>query len=117
MSDFLSNGIDGYLQKNNSYDNYAKELSEKLTSKDYSNASDEELMEACKSFEKYFIEQVMKGMEKTIPKDENESSGASYKNMFMDNLYQEYADKAANIDGGLGIAQKLYEQMKRNYNL
>ena len=35
---------------------------------DYSKATDDELMDACKQFEAYFLEQVFKGMEKTIPK-------------------------------------------------
>lgn len=33
----------------------------------YKNASDEELMSACKQFEAYFLEQMFKAMQKTIP--------------------------------------------------
>ena len=61
---------------------------------DLSGASDEELMDVCKDFEAYFVEQVMKEMKKMIPED----------------------DKIVD-QGDFGIAQTLYEQMKRNYNL
>ena len=37
-----------------------------LQGKDMSQATDEELMDACKEFEAYFMEQVMKEMIKTI---------------------------------------------------
>lgn len=72
--------------------------------------TDEELMEVCKSFEAYFLEQAMKGMEKTIP---NEGKKNPYLEQFGDMLYQEYA-KSATENQGLGMAQMLYESMKRN---
>ena len=81
------------------------------TLKNKENASDEELMEACKSFESYLLEQVFKGMEKTIIKDEEEEN--DYLAQFGDKLYEEYA-KSASENGSLGIAQLLYESMKRN---
>ena len=73
-------------------------------------ATDDELMEVCKSFETYFLEQVMKGMEKTIPYEEKKNP---YLEQFGDMLYQEYA-KSATENQGLGMAQMLYESMKRN---
>ena len=36
--------------------------------------TDAELMDACKQFEAYFIEQMYKGMMKTIPTNENNSN-------------------------------------------
>ena len=91
-----------------------------LTSKsqtDYSNASDEELMDVCKDFEAYFVEQVMKEMKKMIPEDDNkDQSMGQLKDYFEDQMMQEYADKIVD-QGDFGIAQTLYEQMKRNYNL
>lgn len=90
----------------------------KSTAKDYSKATDEELMNVCKEFEAYFVEQTFKAMEKMIPdnEDEDSGSGASTLNMFKDNLIQEYASSATDGEG-LGLAQMLFEQMKRNYNL
>lgn len=74
-------------------------------------ASDEELMEACKSFESYMLEQVFKGMEKTIIKDEEKEN--DYMAQFGDRLYEEYA-KSVTDNQSLGLAQMLYESMKRN---
>ncbi len=74
-------------------------------------ATDGELMEACKSFESYLLEQVFKGMEKTIMKDEEEEN--DYLAQFGDKLYEEFA-KSATEGKSLGIAQMLYESMKRN---
>lgn len=85
----------------------ADHLEEKLKSKP---ATDEELMEVCKSFEAYLLEQAMKGMEKTIPREDEKNP---YLEQFGDKLYEEYA-KSATEQKGLGLAQLLYEAMKRN---
>lgn len=95
-------------------------LKDKVNSTDYSQASDDELLDACKQFEAYFLEQVFKEMEKTVDclKDE-ESSSSPNNNLvdyFKDNTIQELATTSTDIQG-LGLAQTLYEQMKRNYNL
>lgn len=84
-----------------------------------SQATEEELMEACKEFEAYFIEQMFKGMEKTIMKaeDEEDSTASQYLDYFSDMQTQEYAKAAAEQGNGIGLAQQLYEQMKRNYGL
>jgi len=82
-------------------------------------ATEEELMNACKEFEAYFIEQMYKGMEKTIMKaEEDESSNANqYLNFFKDMQTEAYAKATAEQGNGIGLAQQLYEQMKRNYGL
>ncbi len=85
----------------------AEQLQEKLQ-KDM--ATDEELMEVCQSFETYLLTQVMKEMEKTIPGRDDKNP---YLEQFGDMLYEEYA-KNATEGQGLGIAQMLYESMKRN---
>ena len=116
MSDLLS-GVSSY------YDTYTKnnisadKMKDKLSS-DYTSATDDEMMEVCKEFEAYFTEQVFKAMQKMVPESEDGSSSTSYVSMFKDTLTQEYASLASESDGGkgLGIAQMLYEQMKRNYS-
>ena len=113
MNDMISGLSNMYT--NGAYSSATENLKDKLGTTDYSKATDEELMEACKTFESYFIEQAIKGMEKTIP--DNDDSSASYLNMFKDTLYQEYADIASERGDGIGIAKMLYEQMKRNYNI
>lgn len=114
MSDMIS-GLSG-MYTSGDYSAATESLRDKLSNTDYASATDEELMEACKSFEAYFIEQMFKGMEKTIPKSEEDSS-TSYADMFKDTLYQEYAEIATDRGDGIGIAKALYEQMKRNYGI
>lgn len=96
-----------------STDSYTKKLEEKAGA-DYSNASDEELMSACKEFEAYFVEQMFKAMQKTVVKSDD-SKDNMLVDYFKDNLVQEYA-KTATEQNDLGIARMLYEQMKRNYS-
>lgn len=81
--------------------------------------SEAELMEACKEFETYFIEQMYKGMEKTIMKaeDDENSTASQYLEYFSDMQTQEYAKATAEQGNGIGLAQQLFEQMKRNYGL
>lgn len=89
-------------------------LENKITDSDLSNASDDELMDVCKEFEAYFIEQMYKAMEKTVIKAD-EDSESDYMSYFGDMQIQEYASQATKGDG-IGIAKTLYEQMKRNYS-
>ena len=74
---------------------------------------DEELMDGCKAFETYFVEQVIKEMRQTIPGDEEGSNKHSY---FKDLLYREYATAITN-QGELGLSKQLYDSMKRNYSI
>lgn len=78
---------------------------------DLSNATDEELLDACKSFESYLVQQVVKQVKSTIAKsDQDENQYISY---FGDMMYEEYANQITE-SGTLGIAQQLYEAMKRD---
>lgn len=94
-------------------------LQSSLTGTDYSQATDDELMDVCKEFESYLVEQVIKQMEKMVPKSEEDSTMGKYMDYFGDTLTQELAGNITDSNGGngLGIAQTLYEQMKRNYGL
>lgn len=84
---------------------------------DYSKATDEELLDACKEFEAYFLEQMFKEMMKTIPESEETSSYTSnLMDYYKDTLIQEVASSSTE-QNSLGLAQMLYEQMKRNYDL
>ena len=73
----------------------------------------EELMEACKSFETYLVEQTIKEMQKTVLKDEEDSDKFG---LFQDLLYKEYATSITE-QGDLGLAKELYESMKRNMDV
>ena len=99
----------------------ADKLKDTLATTDYSKSTEDELMEVCKEFEAYFTEQVFKSLERMVPESDEESSSStsSYMDYFGDMLTQEYAKSSteSNNGKGLGIAQMLYEQMKRNYGL
>ena len=86
-------------------DSKAVGLQNKLT------ASDEELMDVCKEFEAYLVEKVFDQMKDAMTDSEEEEN--DYLNYFGDMMYQEYAKTIAE-NGELGLAQQLYESMKRN---
>ena len=121
MSDLITSGIGSYYMDSVSdTSSSTSELEKTLGSGDLSNASDDELMQVCKDFESYFIEQMFKYMEKMIPKDEDEDESSSMSSMtdyYKEEMMSKYAEYASESDGGkgLGIAQTLYEQMKRTY--
>lgn len=95
----------------------ASKLKNQINGTDYTKATDDELMDACKQFEAYFIEQMYKGMLKTVPESENLSASTSAMlDYYKDQMIQSVA-KQTTEQSGLGLAQMLYEQMKRNYGL
>lgn len=93
----------------------ASRLEEQLKS-DYTQAADDELMDACKQFEAYFLEQMFKEMVKTIPSEENSGATDSMLDYYKDEMIQEIAAQSTE-NNSLGLAQMLYEQMRRNYGL
>lgn len=112
----LTGIYNSYIQTNatDATNKAAQELSQ---NKDYSKATDDELMDACKQFEAYFLEQCFKEMLKTVKTDEYSSSSTStlvdyFKDEMVKNVAEESTDKQS-----LGLAQMLYEQMKRNYDV
>ena len=95
----------------------ASKLQNQLNGSDYTKATDDELMDACKQFEAYFLEQMFKEMMKTIPEsDETSSSNSQLMDYYKDEMVQQIASDSTE-QNSLGLAQMLYEQMKRNYNL
>lgn len=112
-------------------------LESKLNNSDLSKASDDELMKVCKDFESYFVEQMIKSMEKMSKLDSSDndsSTGSLFSTLagtkddpsmntltsyFGDEMTSNYAKMLteANAGEGLGMAQMLYEQMKRNYSV
>ncbi len=92
-------------------DSKAVGLQNKLSGINSDSATDEEMMEVCKEFEAYLVEKVFDRMKEAMTDSEEEES--DYLNYFGDMMYQEYA-KAITENGELGLAQQLYESMKRN---
>lgn len=113
MSDIASMYSDVYASAANQT---ANKLQSQLGN-DYSKATDEELMNACKQFEAYFVEQIYKGMLKTIPQSQETSNyTSSMMDFYKDQMIQKVAEQTTE-QSGLGLAQMLYEQMKRNYGI
>lgn len=95
----------------------AGNLSDKVSGKDYSKATDDELMEVCKEFEAYFLEQMYKEMMKTIPESElTSSANSTLVDYYKDEMIKEVSAQTAE-QSDMGLAQALYEQMKRNYQV
>ena len=108
------------LNYQNYLNNTTSPISSKIDSmknKDFSKATDEELMDACKEFEAYFMEMVMKEMTKNIHlTGENADAGSStlvdfYKDQTISKLATQSTEQ-----NSLGLAQQMYEQMKREGN-
>lgn len=116
MTDFSNiTGMYGDMYSN-AANQSASKLQDKLEGADYSKASDAELMNACKQFEAYFIEQMYKGMMKTVPQSEETSNyTSSIMDYYKDQMLQGLAEETSNQNGGVGLAQMLYEQMKWNF--
>ena len=80
--------------------------------------TEDELLSACQQFEAYFIEQIYKGMMKTVPQSESTSNYTSMvTDFYKDQMMQSMAEQTTKQNGGVGLAQMLYEQMKRNYGI
>lgn len=89
-----------------------------LQDKDLTNATEDELMEVCQEFEAYFMEMIMKEMTKTtnLLGEDSSSSSSALVDYFKDSAISDLAQKATE-QNSIGLAQTLYEQMKRNYGL
>lgn len=97
------------------YDSYSSQISNASTNA-ASNAisginqesSDEELMEACKSFEAYFVQKMIEEAKKTVDSEEDKGEYMQY---FSDTLNQAYAEMIAD-SGQMGLAQQLFDSIK-----
>ena len=84
---------------------------------DYTKATDEELMEACKDFESYLWEQVLSEMTKSVNFGiDADSSSSTMVDYFKDEAMKEVASQITESTTS-SLAQSLYEQMKRNYEV
>ncbi|GFI47970.1 hypothetical protein IMSAGC019_03296 [Lachnospiraceae bacterium] len=112
-------GISSYTNYLQSQNTSASKLKESVDGKDYSQASDEELLDVCKQFESYFLEQIFKEMQKTVDCFKDEDGVNPNNNLvtyFRDEVIQDLAETSTEKQG-LGLAQMMYEQMKQNYSL
>ena len=81
-------------------------------------SSEDELMEVCKDFQSYFIEEVIKEVKQnmTFEEEEEDSSLSTLTDFHMDSAIEMISDQILN-QSGTSFAQQMYEQMKRNYGL
>lgn len=79
------------------------------------NSSEEEMKQAIKDFESYFVEQILKNVRESL-KDDEDSSNAQLTDFFMEQVGQKIADQMVDQTGER-LTQTLYEQMCRNYNI
>lgn len=100
------------------YDSYSSKLSlttgtslQNSLNSVSSESDDTELMDACKSFESYFVQKILEKAKESV---ESEEDNGEYMKYFGDTLTQSYADTIAD-SGQLGLAQQLYDSMKQNY--
>ena len=113
--DSISSLID--TSKNTVAVNQASTLQSSLNSIS-SDSSEDELMQVCKDFESYFVEEVLKEIKESLTSedDEEDSSTSTLKDYYMDNVIELVADQVVD-EVGTNFTQQLYEQMKRNYNI
>ncbi len=83
-----------------------------------SDTTREELEESVKSFEAYFVEQVMKQVKETnkVFSDDEDSSMSQYTDMYMDATISDLAKQIVEDYGG-NFTDSMVEQMARNYGI
>ena len=91
---------------------------EKLTGTIQNAVEDEEMLDACKEFEAYMVEQIYKNMEKIskilTDDDEEDKEGSEYLDMFSDTYLQDISSKMMSSGQSLGLAEQLYNSIKVN---
>ncbi|MDD6307206.1 MAG: hypothetical protein PUA75_09780 [Clostridiales bacterium] len=83
-----------------------------------SESSDEELLQVCKDFESYFVEEILKEVKEAMIEEDKEedSSLSTLTDYHMDGVIELVADELVD-EVGTNFTQQLFEQMKRNYNI
>lgn len=106
------NGLSNYSGYMNRI-NEASKVSDKLGA--INDASDEELMDACKDFESYFMGKIFTTMlesTKAFTGEKDDGYASKMVDYFKDTAIQAITEKSAEA-GGIGLAKQLYEQMKK----
>lgn len=83
----------------------------KAGARTHSAGTDRELMKACQELESVFLEELLKEMRRTVPKDDLFGGGRG-EEVFQSMFDQEIA-KAMAARGGIGLAEILYRQLSR----
>lgn len=105
------------------YKDYASQLASKVNSQEMTDKAknaqtDEELLDACKEFENYLWEQVIKSMKATVDITGEDDSASKMVDTFMDTAISDVAKSLTEQNLGPGsLAMQMYEQMKRNQTI
>ena len=83
-----------------------------------SSAKEDELLQVCKDFQSYFIEEVIKEIKNNMTEEDEgaDSSVATLTDYHMDSVIEMVSDQVLDQSGN-SFTQQLYEQMKRNYGI
>ena len=83
-----------------------------------SSSSKEDLTDAVKSFESYFVEQMLKQFKDSIESinEDEDDSASSYVDMYFDSAISEVADTIVDQYGDR-LTDTFVEQMSRTYNI
>lgn len=81
-------------------------------------STEDELMETCKDFQSYFIEEILKEVKQnmTLEDEDEDSSLSTLTDFHMDSAVELISDQILEQSGN-SFTQQLYEQMKRNYGI
>lgn len=111
------NGLNTDYSKYLSQSSQASAKMDQYKNMDYANATDEELMGACKQFEEYFVEMTLKEVFKTVDlfgmNESTSNAMSTSKDLMKDSMVQTFAEKITE-QFNLGLAEQLYESMRRN---
>ncbi|MCF0131464.1 MAG: hypothetical protein HUJ71_07025 [Pseudobutyrivibrio sp.] len=112
MSSYLDSMYSNTASSANAAD--AKKNAGKITSE----STKEELTEAVKGFEQYFVEQVIKQFKESVDnmKEDSESNISMYSDYFMDATISQLAEELIG-DQGAGITEDFVESIMRTYHI
>ena len=81
-----------------------------------STSTKEDLEEAVKSFETYFVEKMLKDVQENMKSDDEDGIMGQYTDFYMDSTLQTLAGEIVDSCGG-NLTDTLVSQMARNYGI
>ncbi len=70
-----------------------------------------QMREASQAYEKYFLDEMVKAMRSTVPKNEGLIKSNFAEDLYRENLDQEYV-KTWSESGGVGLSDLIFDQLK-----
>jgi len=82
-----------------------------LTADQKKEMQEQQLQKAAKAYEKYFLDEMVKAMRSTVPKEDGLIKKNFAEQLYRDNLDQEYVKNWTEA-GGIGLGDMIYKQIK-----